>query len=399
VWGLMFGNWVITTALPWLGQKLNELVTWLQAWIVANGPGILAQLQTWAAMFGDWVTTTALPWLDAKLNELITWLLAWIVANGPGIAEQLLVWADMFGDWVIQTALPWLGEQVAKLGQWLTDWIIQYGPGLLTTLGQWAVKFAAWVPIGAGLLIVALGVLLGKLLGWIIENGPSLLNTLGTWTQQFIDWNGRVIAWLINEGLPKFAAWIRNDLGPAFVSGLGTMFGIIGTEIGRLWNEAWAPGTLGASLLANLKASLEGIWPSIKAYFADKLNALNPWGTPAPATKTNTTGKTGAGAATKIPGFAKGVSNFGGGYAWTGEEGPELVKLPTGSDVIPTPQVNDTLRKVGAGGGNASATLQLNIQNPVVDSAQRVAELVDKIRSLVSSDLEKLITQITLDTL
>ena len=53
---------------------------------------------------------------------------------------------------------------------------------------------------------------------------------------------------------PKFAAWIRDDLGPAFVSGLGTMFGIIGTEIGRLWSEAWAPGTLGASLLANLKS-------------------------------------------------------------------------------------------------------------------------------------------------
>jgi phosphate uptake regulator len=35
----------------------------------------------------------------------------------------------------------------------------------------------------------------------------------------------------------------------------------------------------------------------------------------------------------------------------------------------------------------------------VVDSAARVAELVDKIRDLVSSDLEKLITQITLDTL
>ena len=35
-----------------------------------------------------------------------------------------------------------------------------------------------------------------------------------------------------------------------------------------------------------------------------------------------------------IPAFAKGVTNFGGGVALVGEQGPELVNLPKGSDVI-----------------------------------------------------------------
>lgn len=39
------------------------------------------------------------------------------------------------------------------------------------------------------------------------------------------------------------------------------------------------------------------------------------------------------GANIKIPGFAKGVSNFGGGLAMVGEQGPELVNLPKGSSV------------------------------------------------------------------
>jgi len=39
--------------------------------------------------------------------------------------------------------------------------------------------------------------------------------------------------------------------------------------------------------------------------------------------------------ATKIPGFADGVNNFSGGFALVGERGPELVRLPGGSDVIP----------------------------------------------------------------
>ena len=36
-----------------------------------------------------------------------------------------------------------------------------------------------------------------------------------------------------------------------------------------------------------------------------------------------------------IPGFADGVTNFSGGLAVVGEQGPELVNLPGGSDVIP----------------------------------------------------------------
>src|SRR5207249_3068472 len=106
-------------------------------------------------------------------------------------AEKLLLWADMFGDWVIQTALPWLGEQVAKLGEWLLNWISENGPGILKKLGEWAVTFAEWVPVGLGLLIVALGVLLGKFLGWVIENAPKLLETLGTWSEQFSTWIGK----------------------------------------------------------------------------------------------------------------------------------------------------------------------------------------------------------------
>lgn len=39
-----------------------------------------------------------------------------------------------------------------------------------------------------------------------------------------------------------------------------------------------------------------------------------------------------------IPLLASGVTNFAGGMAIVGEEGPELVNLPRGSDVIPAPQ-------------------------------------------------------------
>lgn len=46
-----------------------------------------------------------------------------------------------------------------------------------------------------------------------------------------------------------------------------------------------------------------------------------------------------------IPKFAEGTSNFRGGMALVGERGPELVRLPSGSDVIP----NHALNQFGSG--------------------------------------------------
>lgn len=44
---------------------------------------------------------------------------------------------------------------------------------------------------------------------------------------------------------------------------------------------------------------------------------------------------------TKVPGFATGVTSFIGGTALVGENGPELVRLPGGSDVIPNSRIGD----------------------------------------------------------
>lgn len=45
----------------------------------------------------------------------------------------------------------------------------------------------------------------------------------------------------------------------------------------------------------------------------------------------------------KIPGFASGVENFGGGLAIVGEQGPELVHLPGGSSVTPNNRLGTTV--------------------------------------------------------
>jgi hypothetical protein len=56
----------------------------------------------------------------------------------------------------------------------------------------------------------------------------------------------------------------------------------------------------------------------------------------------------------KFPAFAGGVNNFSGGFAWVGEKGPELVRLPRGSDVIPNHMLGT--------GGNTNVILMPSIR-------------------------------------
>lgn len=70
----------------------------------------------------------------------------------------------------------------------------------------------------------------------------------------------------------------------------------------------------------------------------------------------------------KIPGFAEGVTNFGGGLAMVGERGPELVRLPKGSDVIP----NNQLGSIGNGGAFiASCVLRGSDMLVLINRAQQ----------------------------
>lgn len=75
----------------------------------------------------------------------------------------------------------------------------------------------------------------------------------------------------------------------------------------------------------------------------------------------------------EIPKFADGVTNFSGGMAIVGEEGPELVNLPRGSDVIPNKDL------AGMGGSNITVNQtnniysNLDLEQALSDIAFRVA--------------------------
>jgi phage-related protein len=68
-----------------------------------------------------------------------------------------------------------------------------------------------------------------------------------------------------------------------------------------------------------------------------------------------------------FPGFAKGVTNFAGGVALVGENGPEIVELPGGSNVIPHHKVKDYVRDLQPLRVDESQTITKGPQSIYID--------------------------------
>ncbi len=86
-------------------------------------------------------------------------------------------------------------------------------------------------------------------------------------------------------------------------------------------------------------------------------------------------------------GFARGTESAPAGWAWVGEDGPELMKLPGGTKVRSTASSMDMLKSAMRGGGGLGDGIQLNLGGVHVDArgadmaaAARIEEAVATLR-------------------
>jgi hypothetical protein len=323
-------------ALSALPERLGDLRIRVVETIGAAVPEIVAAVQPWSLALLDWIVEAA-PGMLARFATMQQQFLEAVGAAVPGIVEALAGWAAALIDWTIDAApglMGQLGLVVANVLAWAAD---QVGP-IAAQLGEWAVQFLGWVGPTIPRLIGALGEMVGSLLTYIYDNREPILEQLGAWASAFGEWAA-------TQGLPALAQALL-DIG-------GGIAGIIGDK----WQAAFAEGSLGASMIEGIKQSITGAWDGFIGWLAELVR-----GAAGGIAAFFTGGQS-------VPGFANGVSNFGGGLALVGERGPELVNLPRGSDVIPS----------GAFGGGgttiAIGTLTVPVPAGVTDARAFAREL------------------------
>ena len=143
-----------------------------------------------------------------------------------------------------------------------------------------------------------------------------------------IGWISNIIGWVSNA-----IGWLKD-----FVGAVGRIAGQIGSALANVYEKFTAPFRKAFDFITGIPGKIVGSIGNIGQLLRDK---LGDWDIPGPLGKVKDV----------IPGFAEGVRNFEGGWAMVGEQGPELVNLPKGSDVFSNSDTMGMLRNRSSGIG------------------------------------------------
>ena len=240
---------------------------------------------------------------------------------------------------------------------------------------------------------------------------PDLINSIIDW---FKSLPGKVIAFvmdLVSRAIAKFTELknaVVNKVKELITNAVNTFKAIvskIGSIIDNLKSSAKAKfdaikSTL-STIVNNIKTTLQDkfkaakdkvleIFDTLKSKISDKFEAIKGFIQPV-IDKFNGIKDAVSGVIDKIagikfpsvpdwvPGFAGGVRNFAGGWAMVGEQGPELMYVPKGSDIYSNSQSKNMLNNATPSKMITSANNQesVNLYGDIVIDAKSVEEFND----------------------
>jgi len=253
----------------------------------------------------------------------------WLEKHRKGLEQIAIILGVIFGPLLIKTGVQAviLGAQmVASAAKSAASWVVSAA----TSAAAWTLQFAIMTAqaIAHAIVSVAQAVISGvawaakaalSSAAWLFHFGLMIAGTIVTRTAMVVAAAASGFAWLAALGPVGWA--IAGVAAAAFLvirnwdavkSWFGNLPGYLGTALSSVKNI----------LLAPFKAGFDAI-VSIWNNTVGRINFTLPSWVP---------GLGGKGFS--MPKFASGVENFGGGWAWVGERGPELVNLPRGSSVL-----------------------------------------------------------------
>lgn len=283
--------------------------------------------------------------LRAKIGDALSPAVSVFVENAQGMVEWAIAWFDAHGDEIA------VGLEAMAIG--LTN-----VSGIIGT-----------VTAGANSLVEAIK----PMKQWLHDNKMAVDSV--TWALGILF--GPALVQTVVTGAIKMVVSLQTMAANALIAGSRMVYmrGValalgawdVLAALGRFAAAGWSVNAPFAVLIG----TLAGVLATLKL-IAEATNALDKSGNARWNVKNqiNAAGKLWFGMENGVPGFnAKGTDNWRGGPTWVGEEGPELVNLPRGSQVIPNHRLGSQ-----SGGGQSVSIGEVHLHNQT-DTAAFLREI------------------------
>ena len=277
---------------------------------------------------------------------------------------------------LIQSAAAAIASGVATLtmnAAWLVYGITVKAISVATkvfTAGQWLLN-AALSANPIGLVIVVIAALVAGLV--IAYKKSETFRAIVSGAMKAV---GAIFTWLWNNAARPALIAIGFALG-VLMSVWAKMLHALGKVPGFGWAKKAGDAMQGAANKAlNLGDSLKKIpnkthVSASEAGFQHVIDMANKMNRAVSASNlARIHYSTGSGGAGGIPMNAAGTDNWRGGGTWVGEEGPEWVNLPRGSQIIPNHKIGD----IGDRGSSSAAAAPVNFTYNASDGPSLTAE-------------------------
>ena len=329
--------------------------------------------------------------LGEQLLPMFSKFLDWIILHMPEI-QEFIDKAIKVASNVIQSLSDIIKDVLIPKFRKIIEVVQQIADTVFPNMGKGSVDLETKVK---NLVTLGLNVLIGALT-WIKDNMPIVKTGIAGVTAVWLIQKGVLITHNAIMAIHKAAQIINIALNgtQATTTGLATAAlilhkAVVGGATAAQWlfNAAMTANPIGLVVvaLATLGVGIALVvkhWKDIVTWIKKAWGWLKKWnGEPAKDKNTTiTTTHIDKNKGTGQYGFnAKGTDNWRGGLSWVGEEGPELVNLPKGSQVIPNGKSMDM---ASSNTSKTPVTIQLVLQN-----GKAISEfLIDDINKLIGNE-------------
>lgn len=231
--------------------------------------------------------------------------------------------------------------QLEAVWNTIQPWITEKAPAIAAEVALWTAELWKWVEPAVEPLMGEMGKLIDKLMVKIGEELPRLLGiALGKSTAAFVN-------------------WLSDDFGPAVLKGISNEIAIMIDALIK-WDfsnvgSAWASSAI-AGFMRGIASLMDFNGPLMQGALGAGFSAGNQAGKQVIEDQAKA-----AGGSSGFGNNAEGTDFWKGGLTWVGERGPELLNLPTGSQIINHQRsmqtMNDAMQQVNLGGINLGLTV------------------------------------------